>query len=240
MPTKTPADIHYNQTELLKSGGYPITDIFTLHNIIANRAAHEISFKPSSWLFAIEECTKEETDKVSGVTSCVQYGLSKDYEQPDPDVGVRIYGGFERSIGNRNLWTNNNNAKTTIDYTVNFTNVEENSTSNQKPTSNSYTMFDYTYVDGKKLSLRLGNLQLNMQANQAALPETLLNGTTFTGINGYSGDVDKIEFVFLTVIRLVIKRYGVRFYRYAALALKVHTVKYLVFHIPRGYRTRKL
>ena len=46
-----------------------------------------------------------------------------------------------------------------------------------------------------------------------------------------AGSVYKIELVFFTVFRRVIKLYGARLYGDAALALKLHIVKYLLLHI---------
>ena len=198
MPSLTPHALNINQTQLLKIDDKPITKLFTLHNELAIRTAHEPSFKPDDWLFATEECLKEETDLISGVKECVEYGITAGSELPDPDVGVRIYGGFERDNDNRNAWKQNG-AQTTIDYIVELTDVEENNTYAQKPLSNNYIMFHYTYSEGKKFSLYLQNLNLEMHANLDHLPPTMTNGTTFTGINGYSNDVEKIEFVNTTL-----------------------------------------
>ena len=55
-----------------------------------------------------------------------------------------------------------------------------------------------------------------------------------------TGGVDKVEYVFLPVLRLVDKAHGLRFNGYTPLALQIHIVKHLLLHLALGKQTRFL
>ena len=55
-----------------------------------------------------------------------------------------------------------------------------------------------------------------------------------------TGGVDKIQDIVLSVLSLVVKAHGARFYRYSALTLKLHIVEQLLLHFAAFNTAREL
>ena len=55
-----------------------------------------------------------------------------------------------------------------------------------------------------------------------------------------TGSVDKIEEIFLSVLRGVMQADRACLYGYSALALKIHIIEQLILHLPRADRARSL
>ncbi len=176
---------HYNlvegSTKLIRNGH--ILSPYALHREFIRRKLQGEDI--NQYLFAYEKINDE-----VGVDTVEGYEHGAIYEKLVPDEQVRIFGGFQATYKAADAkpwvpkaqWNASKGSTSSIDYTINTVNAQ------------TYAMFAppaTTTNTDNRLSLGLYNLKLTMQATSTQKAQ--LNGTTFTGINGYQG-IEKLTF----------------------------------------------